>query len=322
MIRAFAHENGQLAQLEGPAVPDAAIWVDLALPDAQEIALVAQQVGVPLPSRADMEEIELSSRLYHDHGADYLTVMVPGAIETDHATVAPVTFVVTPGRIITLRHHAPRPFDTFPAHAGKTTFGCAGSDAVLLGLFEEIIDRIADILELISGELEQLSRRVFDGDATGAGGPGALQSTLAAIGRKGDLVGDIRLSLLTLERALAYLGPTLARRDSPAAIVMALDIGARDIRSLNEHSGFLSQKASLMLEATLGMINIEQNATIKIFSVVAVVFMPPTLIASIYGMNFGRMPELGWNFGYPLALVAMAVSAVMPYFYFKRRGWL
>jgi magnesium transporter len=145
---------------------------------------------------------------------------------------------------------------------------------------------------------------------------------LEQIGRKGDLTSHIRDSLVTLERLVGFLGHVAMQRKSGKDLRERLKTLSRDVRSLTDHSSFLSQKITFLLDATLGMINIEQNAIIKIFSVAAVVFLPPTLIASIYGMNFEEMPELDWLFGYPFAIALMILSAILPYLFFKRRGWL
>lgn len=323
MIRTYDHADGQLRPATGDGGPgDGALWLDLENPDAAELELASASLGVPLPPREEMQEIELSSRLYHEHGADYVTVMVPASADGDNPVIAPVTFVLAPGRLATIRYHNPRPFETYPRRASRTTYGCARGDAVLLGLFEEIIDRLADILERISRDLEGLSRDLFRAPAGKLLKSAELQALLGAIGRKGDMVGDIRLCLLTLDRALAYLGATLAERKAAAGIRSALKIESRDVRSLTEHCDFLSQKTSLMLDATLGLVTTEQNQIIKIFSVAAAAFLPPTLIASIYGMNFRHMPELDTPWGYPVAIGLMILSAILPLLYFRRRGWL
>ena len=148
-----------------------------------------------------------------------------------------------------------------------------------------------------------------------------FQKLIARIGRAGDLATKARESLVSIGRLLAFAIQASQARGRKGSGSRLKTVG-RDVASLSDHASFLNQKINFMLDATLGMINIEQNAIIKIFSVAAVVFLPPTLIASIYGMNFTDMPELGLPFGYPLALALMVVSAILPYWYFKRRGWL
>ncbi|WP_281262049.1 CorA family divalent cation transporter [Azospirillum thermophilum] len=190
-----------------------------------------------------------------------------------------------------------------------------------------MIDRVADVLELVGGRIDGLSARVFDDslDSKGFGSaakkPDELQDVLRGIGRAGDLTHKVRDCLAGLDRLVAFLTSVSAGRLSKEQKT-ALKTMTRDLRSLNEHAGFLAHEANFLLDATLGLINIEQNAIIKIFSVVAVALMPPTLIASAYGMNFKHMPELDWEFGYPMALMLMVLSAVVPLWYFRRRGWL
>lgn len=316
MIRRHAFRDGRLVPTD--AAP--ALWIDLDGPDDAERAAVEAETGLRLPDLDEIEEIEISSRLYHEDGADYVTVLLPASNDGE-TKVGPVSFIATPERLVTIRHHAPRPFETYPGHAARTAYGCATAPAVLLGLMEEVIDRLADILERISRDLDGLSRRLFR--AGGAIMEGAtLRDLLAALGRQGDLVGDIRLCLVSMDRALAYLSAVFGTRRPAADLRQALKVETRDIRSLSEHCDFLSGKVSHMLDATLGLVANEQNQVIKILSVAAVAFLPPTLIASIYGMNFAQMPELSQGWGYPAALGAMLVSAALPLVYFRRRGWL
>lgn len=319
MLREFVHRNGRLAQADDSGT---VVWTDLFEPTEDEVGATARAFGAPLPSREDMHEIEISSRLYHDHGADYITVLVPARVADAHREAVPVSFVLREDRLVTIRHHDPKPFTTYPERAAQMPFGCGGADAVLLGLFEEIIDRIADILEQTTTALDGESRRLFRPGPKGRPKPPGLVSLLEAIGRSGDLVTDLRTCIVTLERAISYLGPILVRRNADDGIRAAVEVQKQDLKSLGEHAGFLSQKTSFLLEATLGVVNIEQNANIKLFSVIAVLFLPPTLIASIYGMNFHAMPELSWSFGYPLAILAMIAAAVLPIAWFRFRGWL
>jgi magnesium transporter len=237
--------------------------------------------------------------------------------------MAPVTFALAGERLVTLRYHDPRPFRTYPAHAEHMPSGCASAHAVLFGLLEEIVDRLADLLERAAEEIDGISRAVFSRRAPGAREAQDFRAILERIGAKGDLLSNIRYSLLTLERMLGFLSQlTMERAKGEKMLRAHAKSLARDTRSLVDHAGYLTQKVTFLLDATLGMISTEQNQIIKIFSVMAVAFLPPTLVASIYGMNFEAMPELGWPYGYPLALGAMVLSALLPLWYFRRRGWL
>jgi len=321
MLSGYVHEKGGLRRLAPDEPLHSALWLDLADPDEDERARAAAVLGAPVPGRAEMEEIEISSRLYQDAQAAYLTIVLPALSETAEPIIGPVAFVLTRDRLVSTRHIAPRPFETYPGRAGGTGFGCASADSVLMGLMAEFIDRLADILERIGGDLEGVSKRVFRRQG-GRRSSEELRGLLEDIGRKGDLLGEIGASLLSIERALGFFGQILEERSENKGLRRALETQLSDVKSLSEHSAFLNEKVSLMLDATLGMINIAQNDTIKIFSVLAVVFMPPTLIASIYGMNFRWMPELHTVWGYPFALLLMLGSAVGTYRFFKRRGWL
>lgn len=318
MITAYAREGEGLRVLDASEAA-APIWIDLYQPDAEELALVSGSSGIDLPTRADQEEIEQSSRLYLENGVPVMTALLPSQAGSEAMQMGPVTFVLRPAQLITIRHHAPRPFETFAGRAAKSSLGCATAEAVLVGLLEEIIDRLADITEHKGREIDAISRRVF--------GPGKMtteehRATLREIGAADTQVMHLRESLMTLERVLGFLMPVFDAMRSAKALRAMLKTHYRDVRTIGEHASYLQQKTALLLDATLGLINIEQNAIIKIFSVAAVAFLPPTLVASSYGMNFVHMPELEWVLGYPMALGLMVLSAAVPLWYFRRRGWL
>ncbi|MHC0052605.1 magnesium transporter CorA family protein [Actibacterium sp. D379-3] len=316
MLKAY-RQNGNGVQPLKDAVLADAIWIDLYRPDADEVRAVAA-LGHAVPSLDEMEEIEISNRLFREAGADFMTVVLPGLTEADTPLAGPVSFILSEQRLITVRHHAPRPFDTFPDRADKTATGTGSAEHIFLGLMDEIIARLADLLEGVGKALDGLSARVFGGD--GYHQHGKMRAVLQEIGRQGELLGRVRLGLLTVERALSFYDQTL---DSGDAALRAVVKGAqRDISALGVHADFLSSRISLIDDATLGMINLEQNATVRIFSIVAVLFMPPTLVASVYGMNFRFMPELAHPWGYPAALIVMVASALVTYLFFKWRRWL
>lgn len=321
MIRAFICVDGRL-QPAGPDDVATALWFDLADPDQAELDMVSQALGVEMPTRADMEEIEISSRLYIENGVTFVTATLPDGTDTPNPRLSPVTFVLAPDRLVTVRHHDPLPFTTFPQRAQQAPVTCDTPSGVMIGLLDAVTDRLADVLEFVARELEALARSIFRRSERPQDKSNDFQQTLERIGRQGDLISKIRESLTSLERVFGFLGQLTLQGKADRDIRATVKMLARDTHSLIEHAGFLSQKVTLLLDATLGMISIEQSAIIKIFSVVAVVFLPPTLIASIYGMNFEIMPELGWPLGYPFALGLMLLSAILPYLFFKYRGWL
>ncbi len=322
MIRAFVVDRERLHAVDDlRAHRDEVVWADLLSPTKDEEAIVEEWIGAGVPTREEMEEIEISSRLYFEDGAFFMTATLPANTDGDDPLMSPVTFVLAGKRLITIRYHEPRSFQTFPQRAEKAATGCTTGETILIGLLEAIVDRLADVLERTSRDVEAVSRDIFQPVATGRRNRD-YQAVLQRIGRKEDLTSNIRDSLLTLQRLAGFLGHAMAQgmnsKDSRARVKTL----SRDVLSLTDHTTFLSQKITFLLDATLGMINIEQNGIIKIFSVAAVVFLPPTLVASIYGMNFGVMPELTWHFGYPFALCLMVLSAALPFWFFKRKGWL
>lgn len=325
MITVYTLANGRLERGDASALSDAALWIDLLEPTEDEEQAVERLLGIDLPTREEMQEIEASSRLYRQQEAIFMTSPVLTASDTPNPQNTPVAFVLTRGCTVTVRHATPQPFATFANRAVKARALCQTADAVLVELLDTIIDRLADVLERIGFDLESLSRDIFETPSAAAGTPGGgrrdFRPILHAIGRSGDLTSKARDSLLGINRIVTFLMQSdevqVRKENRPRLKTMS-----RDISSLSEHAMFLSGKITFLLDATLGLINIQQNDIIKIFSVVAVVFLPPTLIASLYGMNFEIMPELSWPFGYPFALALMVLSAVLPYLYFKRRGWL
>ncbi|MCW2238210.1 magnesium transporter CorA family protein [Azospirillum canadense] len=330
MITVHARVGGRVVEQPlslGEPLPAGTVWIDLLRPDEAERAHVGAATGCDLPTREEMKEIEASSQLYTEGDALYLTSSVIARADTPYPEQGEITFVLTPRHMITVRFTEPRSVATFAARTMRQPELLASAEDALLGILDAVIDRVADVLELIGGRIDGLSTRIFTEslDSNGFGQqakkPDELQDVLRGIGRAGDLTHKVRDSLAGLDRLVAFLTSVSAGRLTKEQKA-ALKTLSRDLRSLNEHAGFLAHEANFLLDATLGLINIEQNAIIKIFSVVAVALMPPTLIASAYGMNFHHMPELDWDFGYPMAIVMMVLSAVVPLWYFRRRGWL
>ncbi|MBE72594.1 MAG: magnesium and cobalt transport protein CorA [Thalassospira sp.] len=294
------------------------VWVDLHAPTPDEIHEIEERFGIEIPTREEMQEIELSSRLYDEDGALFMTVSVLTKATTDAPQTTAVTFILVKKTLITVRYADPVPFKTFIRRVKRSPSLANSAEAVLFGLLEQIVDRLADLMEQTATDLEGLSNQVFispDENSSDAD----HRETLRQIGRTGNLSGKAKDSLLNLHRLGLFLS-TQARLKKDAKA--RLKILSRDIVSITEHANFIANKVTFLLDATLGMISLEQNNIIKIFSVAAAAFLPPTLIASIYGMNFEFMPELGWEFGYPVAIGLMVLSAVLPLLYFKRKGWL
>jgi magnesium transporter len=268
-----------------------------------------------------MQEIEPTSRLYLESGARYMTATLMCRSETESPTTTAVTFILVGRRLITVRYDEPRPFTLVANKLARSCPSVLGGEAVLMELLDAIIDRSADILERISAEVDRVSQAIFLTQGASERSR-AYNDILTSIGRRGDLTSKARECLVSIGRLLLYLAneaDTMRWAKDQRAILKGMQ---RDVQSLSDHATFLSNKITFLLDAMVGVISIEQNNIIKIFSVAAVVFMPPTLIASLYGMNFKHMPELDWGFGYPLAILLMIVAAIVPYVYFKLKKWL
>jgi magnesium transporter len=327
MLNVFVAQPQGLARVETAAgtVPADALWIDLIEPTPDEEQLVESTYGIEVPTREEMKEIEASNRLYEENGVLYLTITIVTRLDSDLPESSQITFILAKERLITNRYSDPLPFQRFIAYAERHPGVCSSAAALLAGLIEAIVNRMADVLERVGADLDQLSSEVFSPPRSRRRSAKKVardsRTILSRVGQNGDLTSKARESLVSLNRLLTFV-------QQSAAVSLANDVRARfrtlgrDVLALSDHASFLGNKATFLLEATLGMLNIEQNNIIKIFSVAAVVFLPPTLIASIYGMNFHVMPELDWLLGYPFAIGLMVVSAILPYLYFKRRGWL
>ena len=330
MITAYAPRNGRYERIEvgkDVALPADALWLDVIQPTSEERSNIEATCGLTLPTPEEVREIEPSDRLYAEGGARFMTATILVHADAPLPERASITFILTGRALITLRYVEPRPVTTFAQKLLRGQESCSCPEEALVGLLEALIDRIADILEKTALDLDQVSQAIFTEDVPGHRRHGArrdLRAVIRALGRSDDLVSTIRESLLSLTRLISFLTATLnTAGDRPLKEVKTrLKSTRNDIVSLNEHAAFESHTINFLLDATLGMINIDQNAIIKIFSVVAVVFLPPTLVASIYGMNFEFMPELHWLTGYPWALGLMVISAIIPLIYFRRKGWL
>jgi magnesium transporter len=290
-----------------------AIWIDMLSPIKLEEELVEHYTGIDIPTREEMREIEFSSRLYKDSGNLFMTAMMISQSETVTPLFDAVTYVLSAKQLITVRYIEPQSFKLFSAQIKK--FDPAPQDVitVFIELLEANIDRLADIIELVGHRLDDYSKAIFQPlAAVDATHKLDYRQLMQQIGANGDLNSKARESLVGFNRLAVFFVQTSGSR---------IDEEGR-LRSLNDHATFLSSKVNFLLDATLGLVNIEQNNIIKIFSVAAVIFLPPTLIASLYGMNFHSMPELSWHFGYPYAVCLMLLSSWLPYKFFKRKKWL
>ena len=287
-----------------------AVWIDLLMPTREEELAVEAALGVELPTPEEMAQIEPSSRLYQEAGATFMTATLLSRADAGPKSV-PVTFVLAKGLLITIRYDDLRAFSVFAERAPAA--GLASGSSALLGLLDAVIERLADVLETGGDAVQAASAAIFNR-------PNNFGPLLTDLARAQSLTSMTRTSLVSLARMMSYaaLAQEIATDTECQAHLRSLQ---SDVQSLTEHASFGSTHISFLLDAALGLINIDQNGIIKIFSVMAVIFMPPTLVASIYGMNFHHMPELNWPFGYPMALGLMVISALVPVLWFRKRGW-
>jgi magnesium transporter len=326
MIYAYSLKRAGAERVEiGPAavMPSEALWLDLFEPTAEERNRVEAAYSLILPTREEMAEIEPSSRLFVEGDAVFMTGTFLLRADEPNPSVEPITFCLVRRTLISMRYSAPRPLEAFSARLIKG-IGCTTGEEVFFGILEAFVDRIADVIERVGIENDRVSTLIFHKAGRTDGERRDLQVVIRMLGRTEDLVAKARESLLSLTRLMRFHAATFeaeTKKESKSLKGRVRSL-TRDIESLTEHAGHESHTINFLLDATLGMVNIEQNRIIKLFSVVAVIFLPPTLVASIYGMNFQHMPELEWIFGYPWALGLMVVSAVAPLLWFRRKKWL
>ena len=326
MLRAYGPNcDGSIIDAnKGQRIPDDATWIDLEEPTREEDKLVEQCVGVQVPTREDMSEIEPSSRLYEQNGALYMTLGALYGVEDGHPRSDPIGFVLTDNRVVTVRYVTPKPIRAFQQHARTDKALVKDGLTAIYGLLDSIIDRLADELEDVGREIEKISTHIFAKSANARRIPAdRLTALLTRIGRTQSLLTHVRVTAVSTSRMLSFfLASDRLRSPGTEGIRGHIQALLGDTKSLADHSAFLGDNLTFLLDASLGLISIEQNAAMKLFSWAALVFLPPTLIAGIYGMNFHHFPELGFHYGYPMALLLMLASAVLPLWYLKRRGWI
>ena len=306
----------------GTPIPEDALWIDLIEPTREEDKLVEVHLNIEIPTREEMADIEPSEILYHENNARYMTVRVLCSSESDAPKLIDVSFILTERALVTVRYGEPRSFSMFMARAGKPG-GCRHQpQAVLDGLIETIIDRAAEILGTVGSRIDRLSQAIFENERKGAKRAASYRAALKSIGRKGDIISNVRESMVSVERMLLFLSASMPRPQQTSGFQAEWRTALRDVQAIEEHATFLSNKIQFLLDATLGLVSIEQNDIIKIFSVMAVIFLPPTLVSSLYGMNFKFMPELEWEYGYLWAITLMILAAVLPYLFFRWKRWL
>jgi magnesium transporter len=307
---------------ESGVIPDGTVWFDLVSPTLAEDKMLERALGIAVPTREEMQEIEISSRLYTENGARYMTATLMCQSDTATPKTTPVTFILAGHKLVTVRYDEPRPFTLVTNKLARSCPQSVSGETIMMDLLDAVIDRAADILERAAADIDRVSHDIFEPEGRRVDRTKTYRYILRTIGRKGDLTSKVRESLVSIGRLVLFLANEADGLKWPKEMRSQLKTMQRDVQSLSDHASYLGNKITFLLDAMLGVMSVEQNNIIKIFSIAAVVLLPPTLVATIYGMNFKNMPELGWEFGYPMALILMVVAAVLPYYWFKWKKWL
>jgi magnesium transporter len=330
MLDFYAVRGDGLQRLEGPAnsaeLFDKAVWIDAHEPTQEEETFLEKSLKFDIPTREEMRDLEESARLYEENGALVMTAIIVSGVSAKKPVKSEITFVVTRKQLVTIRYADPLAIKTFAQKCQRQPQAHSTSDLVFISLVEQIVQRIAEILEKTTTDLDNLASTIFEDDLSALQAnrqrniTDNLQELVRRLGRNSALINKLRESLLSFARLIAFCtehGESWLS-DAAKAKLKTLE---RDVQSLTAYEDNLASQISYLQDATFSLINIEQNRVIKVFTIAAVLFLPPTLVATMYGMNFQFMPELKWTLGYPFALVLMAASALAPYYWFKKNGW-
>ena len=303
-------------------IPKDVVWIDVHSPNHEQEKQIEDLFSINVPTRAEMNKIEVMSPFYKEGNAHYMTITALAKSHDEHPESTAVTFILTSDIVITLRYTSPLALVNFTARATKGLQYFPSPENILCGILEALINNTADALEEVGNELDVLLKKIFEKNGKQEIiSSKRYNSVIRNIGNTGNLISKNRESLVSMNRLLIYFGQIEDKYATKKEYRAKFKNLAREVYSLVEYGNFLSQRNSFLLDATLGMISVEQNMIIKVFTVASAVFMPPTLIASIYGMNFRHMPELKMLIGYPIALIMIIISALLPYFLFKKKNW-
>ncbi len=326
MLRTFGpgRDGAPIEVSKGTRIPKTLSWIDLESPTPEEASAVETALGIDIPTHDDLKEIEPSSRLYEKNGALYMTMSALTGFDMDEPTTTPIAFVLSGRTLLTLRYATPRPVKAFMDHTRREPDLAKDPLTAIIRLLDAMIDRLADELESVGEEIERISSHIFAKKLEARRIPAdRLTALLTRIGLAQRLIAKIRYSAVSTARLLAFFEaskPIQSDKDgSNRAHVHSL---INDIHALSEHASFQADNMQFLLDASLGLISIEQNAAMKLFSWAAVVFLPPSVVVGYFGMNFHYFPQLNWPGGGYAALGVMLASAVLPYAVFKWRRWI
>lgn len=325
MITVFFRDSDRILSkklTEGESISDSAVWIDVECADSYNLELIKQHCHINLPSKTDVWKNNVLNRLYVENGVAYMTAAIITKHENSYPNISAVTFILTPDTLITIRDISPTSFNMFAQRIQTFPDMFRTSAQALEGLLEEMITRVAHNMELVEETLDNFSHQIFRGNSTEGKNNNtsqAMNDMLKELGNCADLNSKTNESLHSINRLLHFF-KKISNNDEE--LKKDIDIIISDAHVLTQQTQFAAEKITFLLDAMLGMINVEQNLIMKILSVASIFFMPPTLVSSMYGMNFKNMPELQWDDGYPMAISLMLLFATLPYVYFRKKGWL
>lgn len=326
MIKIYSRRGNTTELIEAQSesdFPSGVAWVDLVTPTAAELDMVQKYYNIEIPSKKEVWKNNVLNRLYAEENIAYMTAALITKSGTPYPDTAAVTFILGPDFLLTVHDIDPTSFRNLGARLFKSGYLFQSSANLAEALFEEMIIRVAYNSEQVVTMLDELSHGIFATDIfldkKVKNTTSLMKSTLKSLGNAADLNSKINESLHSISRMLIFFKQYTHNEPAQNSII---DMLSSDAQALITQSAFLSDKITFQLDATLGMINVEQNLIIKIFSIFTIFFLPATLVSSIYGMNFTHMPELHWVMGYPFALTLMAICAIVPQIYFRKKGWL
>jgi magnesium transporter len=312
----------RIVEADTATFPPDTVWYDLLEPTPDEEKAVERALSIDVPTREEMSEIESSNRLYEENGGIYMTATIVTKLDTDLPQSTQVTFILTGKTLVTNRYTDPLPFRRFITYAETHPAACSSSAMLLAGLLESVINRIADVIERVAADLDQISAEIFAPQRwRQRSATRDFRHVLGRVGQTGELVSKARESLVSLGRLLVFVQQATNNHVTPDSRARFRTL-SRDVLAMSDHASFLGNKIQFVLDATLGMVSIDQNNILKIFSVVTVFLLPPSVIAGFYGMNFEHIPGLHEPWGWYAALGLMAASSIVPWLWFRKKGWL
>ncbi|MDZ5762354.1 Magnesium cobalt transport protein [Candidatus Cyrtobacter comes] len=326
MITAYVYEGNVVKKFDistSSAPPAGTTWIDVENPSLEEEQRLEKKLNINIPSRAEVNKIEVMSPFYKEEECHYMTITDLQNTAGDNFRGIAVTFILTNKFVITLRYTQTPTLAAFSSRVMRAPMICSSPEIAVIHMLDVIVNKTAETLETVGNELDRLLDSVFKKGSTGSTNVSSdYNAVIRKTGQTGNTISKNRESLMSINRMLLYFSQIETEIGHSKENKLRIRHITREVNSLNEYANFLSQRNSFLLDATLGMISVEQNMIIKIFTVASVVFMPPTLIASVYGMNFVNMPELHSVIGYPISISVMIISAVLPYAFFKKRKWI